>query len=173
MKQFPLTVLLFFAGAASTACTSSLAKQPAQPDFTGAWSVDLCNEADPKLQCGTFDLYLVQDQQGRICGEHFVATPGLGRLDETDPTTVLGTIADSMAVVVIRSTRNEARYIARLSEDDDRIRWEIIGMVAEGLNNEPPIIPVKKILRRTELKEKMQHQKELASLPCEWPEWGS
>jgi hypothetical protein len=144
MKRIFLAPFLFFAITAFTACASHPTVERATSDFSGAWSVKLCDQSDPKRQCGAFDLYLVQDESGRICGEHFVATPGLARLDESDPATVLGTAGPKTGVVIIKSTRNDARYMARLSMVGNRLHWELIGMVSSGLNDEPPIILVKK-----------------------------
>jgi len=172
MKRFLLAAFLLSSSVGFTACASSPGKQRAPADFTGVWSIDLCNKTDPDIQCGTFDLYLYQDKEGRICGEHFVATPGLGRLDESDPATVLGTVSDGIAVVVIRSTRNDARYMARLSLIGDQLRWERVGMIAKGINDEPPIIPGIKTLARARMKEKLQYQQDIVSSPCEWPQWG-
>ncbi|TXI45392.1 MAG: hypothetical protein E6Q50_16545 [Lysobacter sp.] len=172
MKRFLLAAFLLSSSIGFTACASSAGKQRATADFTGAWSIDLCNEADPKIPCGAFDLYLHQDNDGRICGEHFVATPGLGRLDESDPATVLGTVSQGVAVVVIRSTRNDALYMARLSLIGDRLHWERVGMIVKGVNDEPPIIPGIKTLARARVKEKLQYQQDIVSSPCEWPEWG-
>lgn len=53
----------------------------ARSDFNGAWTVQWCDPDNPGRDCGAFDLYLVQDGD-RVCGEHQVATGGLGRLDE-------------------------------------------------------------------------------------------
>jgi hypothetical protein len=171
MKRIFLATLLVCASTGPTACASHPTAQQTTLDFSGAWSVKLCDETDPNRQCGAFDLYLVQDESGRICGEHFVATSGLARLDESDPATILGTAGPDGAVVVIKSTRNEARYMARLSMDGDRLHWDIVGMVSRGLNDDPPIIPGEKALERTELNEKLQYQKDIAS-SCEWPDSG-
>lgn len=170
MKRIFLATLLLSASTGFTACASLPAMERATSDFSGAWSVKMCDESDSKLQCGAFDLYLIQDENGRICGEHFVATPGLARLDESDPATVLGTAGQEVGVVIIKSTRNDARYMARLSMVGDRLHWKLVGMVSSGLNDEPPIIPGEKTLDRTELNEKLQYQKDIAS-SCEWPDW--
>ncbi len=170
MKRILFATLILCASTGFTACASHPAVEQADPDFSGAWSVKICDESDTKRQCGAFDLYLVQDKTGRICGEHFVATPGLARLDESDPATVLGTAGPKAGVVIIKSTRNDARYMARLSMDGDRLHWELVGMVSRGLNDEPPIIPGEKTLERVELKEKLQYQKDIAS-SCQWPDW--
>lgn len=54
--------------------------------------------------------------------------------------------------------------------DGDLLHWELVGMVSRGLNDEPPIIPREKTLERVELREKLQHQKDIAS-SCQWPDW--
>lgn len=104
MKRIFFTTLLLCTSTGFTAFASHPTVGQANPDFSGAWSVKICDEGDMKRQCGAFDLYLVQDKSGRICGEHFVATPGFSRLDESDPATVLGTAGPKAGVVIIKST---------------------------------------------------------------------
>lgn len=149
------------------ACASSQPTQAIKTDFNGAWSVRLCDEANPQLQCGSFDLYLVQSGD-RICGDHFVATPGLSRLDESDPGTVLGTLNGKNAVLLIKSTRNNAWYLAKGEISGTSLVWRRVGMVAAGMDDEPPIIPKEATLPKTTAPEYIKHLKELESAPCQW-----
>ncbi|HEY5972018.1 MAG TPA: hypothetical protein VIT22_08595 [Pseudoxanthomonas sp.] len=90
-KQFcKFTFLLLSLCASLIACASGQSMQGVKRDFNGAWSAQWCDEANPQSVCGKFDLYLIQDGD-RICGQHFVVAPGLSRLDEGDPGSVLGT----------------------------------------------------------------------------------
>jgi len=149
------------------ACASSQPVQAAKADFNGVWSVKLCDEANPQLQCGSFDLYLTQNGD-RICGDHFVATPGLSRLDESDPGTVIGTFNGKSAVLLINSTRNNAWYLANGEISGTDLVWRRVGMAVAGLDDEPPIIPKESTLSQTTAPEYIKHLKELESAPCQW-----
>lgn len=159
------TLLALSAG--MVACASDPPIQPTRADFNGAWSVKLCDEANPQLQCGSFDLYLTQNGD-RICGDHFVATPGLSRLDESDPGTVLGTFNGKNAVLLIKSTRNNAWYMAKAEISGTDLVWRRVGMAVAGLDDEPPIIPQEITLSQTTAPEHIDYVKELESAPCRW-----
>lgn len=123
MRVFALSALLVGMSAQSA--------HAAKPDFSGAWSVKWCDKAKPVRDCGGFSLYLVQDGD-RICGEHQVATVGLGRLDEGQPGTVLGSVSGNKATVVIDATRSGAKYLATAKRAGNRLQWRLVGMVKVG-----------------------------------------
>ena len=141
----------------------------AKPDFSGVWSVKWCDKAKPDRDCGGFSLYLVQDGD-RICGEHQVATVGLGRLDEGDPGTVLGNVDGNMATVVIDATRTGAKYLATAQRSGNRIQWRLVGMVEAGEFSEPTIIPRSETLARSIGANQIDHVKAVKDAPCRWPE---
>jgi hypothetical protein len=141
----------------------------AKPDFTGAWSVKWCDKANPGRDCGGFSLYLVQDGD-RICGEHQVATVGLGRLDEGQPGTVLGTVSGNKATVVIEATRSGAKYLATAERSGNRMKWRLVGMVDAGEFPEPTIIPQREALARDIDASQIEHMKAVKDAPCRWPE---
>ena len=141
----------------------------AKPVFNGAWSVQWCDKADPDRDCGGFSLYLVQDGD-RLCGEHQVATVGLGRLDEGQPGTVLGTVSGNKATVVIDATRSGAKYLATAERSGNRIRWRLVGMVKAGEFPEPTIIPENAALTRNTSASQIDHVKSVKDAPCRWPE---
>lgn len=172
MKPLALIMFLLSAVCALSSCATPPAMASGVSDYIGAWAVALCDGRQDGQPCGTFDLYLTQDAQGRICGQHFVATPGLGRLDESDPSTVLGIVEQDTAVVVIRSTRNDARYMARLSMRDGRLRWHRIGLVVPGADDEPPVIPDSATLERSAQDEKHRYLASMVESGCRWPDWG-
>ena len=141
----------------------------AKPDFSGVWSVKWCDKAKPDRDCGGFSLYLVQDGD-RICGEHQVATVGLGRLDEGDPGTVLGNVNGNTATVVIDATRTGAKYLATAQRSGNRIQWRLVGMVEAGEFSEPTIIPQSETLARSIGANQIDHVKAVKDAPCRWPE---
>ena len=141
----------------------------AKSDFNGAWSATWCDKGNPDRDCGGFSLYLVQDGD-RICGEHQVATVGLGRLDEGQPGTVLGTVSGNKATVVIDATRSGAKYLATAERSGNRIRWRLVGMVKAGEFPEPTIIPQRQALTRDISAHQIEHMKAVKDAPCRWPE---
>ena len=141
----------------------------AKPDFSGVWSVKWCDKAKPDRDCGGFSLYLAQDGD-RICGEHQVATVGLGRLDEGDPGTVLGNVDGNMATVVIDATRTGAKYLATAQRSGNRIQWRLVGMVEAGEFSEHTIIPQSETLARSIGANQIDHVKAVKDAPCRWPE---
>lgn len=141
----------------------------AKPDFNGAWSVKWCDKAKPDRDCGGFSLYLVQEGD-RICGEHQVATVGLGRLDEGQPGTVLGTVSGNKATVVIDATRSGAKYLATAERSGNRIQWRLVGMVKSGEVSEPTIVPQSATLARGIGASQIEHMKAVKDAPCRWPE---
>lgn len=149
------------------ACASSQPVRAAKTDFHGVWSVKHCDKAEPSRECGAFYLYLTQ-QGDRICGEHFVATAGLARVDEGDPGTVLGTSDGKDAVLLIKSTRNNAWYMAKGEISGDRLTWQRIGMAVPGMDDEPPIIPQADSLTKSTAPEQLEHLKEIEAAPCQW-----
>lgn len=131
--------------ASLVACASAQTGKAAGTEFDGFWSVQWCDRANPQRECGRFDLVLAQDRN-RICGDHFVATPGLSRIDEGGA--VLGTTDGRKATLVIESGRNGARYEATVELVRAKLRWELLDVVEQGINNEPAIIPVGQTLTR-------------------------
>src|SRR6185436_11652410 len=80
------------------------------PSFAGAWAEPLCAHGD-RERCGGFFLYIVQ-KGSRLCGDHFAATPGLGRLNEGGPRSIVGTVVGKTAVVSVTSGRDESVFLA-------------------------------------------------------------
>lgn len=154
------------------ACTAIPPVRAAKPDFNGAWSVQWCDKENPERDCGAFNLYLVQDGD-RLCGEHQMATVGLGRLDEGQPGSVLGTVSGNRATVVIDATRSGAKYMATAERTGNRLQWRIVGMVLAGQSAEPTIIPQKDTLTRDLRASQVEHVKAVKDAPCRWAEDGA
>lgn len=152
------------------ACASVSSAKQGVEGFVGAWSVKQCDEKNPQLECGTFVLYLAEDQ-GLLCGEHFVATPGAAKLDEGEPGTVLGAVSGSVGMLVISSGRNDARYMASVEKRGAMLAWKRIGMVASGSDNEPPVIPGERTLHKDDSPGIVKHFQEFQANGCAWPDW--
>lgn len=149
------------------ACASISPAHGAEPDFNGAWSVEWCDKENPERECGAFNLYLVQDGD-RLCGEHQMATVGLGRLDEGQPGSVLGSVSGNRATVVIDATRSGAKYLATAERTGSRLQWRIIGMVLAGEWDEPIILPHKSTLTRDLSANQVEHANAVKDAPCRW-----
>jgi hypothetical protein len=151
------------------ACSAIPPARAAKPDFNGAWSVEWCDKENPERECGAFNLYLVQDGD-RLCGEHQMATVGLGRLDEGQPGSVLGSVSGNRATVVIDATRSGAKYMATAERMGNRLQWRIVGMVLAGESDEPTILPRKDTLTRDLRASQVEHAKAVKDAPCKWPD---
>ncbi len=138
-------------------------------DFSGVWSMKHCDPDEPNRECGVFYLSLIQEGD-RICDEHFVATQGLFRLDEGDPGTVLGVVWGKSLMLFIRSTRNDASYMAEGTITGRNLTWHRNGMTTAGKDNEPPIIPFEVVLSKKLAPEQLVHLKEIEAAPCHWPD---
>lgn len=128
-----------------------------------------CDPSEPKRECGVFYLYLTQHGD-RVCGEHFVATQGLSRLDEGDPGTVLGVVRGKTVTLIIISTRNNASYMAEGTIARSGLVWHRIGVTTVGKDDEPPIIPSEGVLSKNTAPEQLAHLNEVESTPCHWPD---
>jgi hypothetical protein len=153
----------------SHAVTLSASRKPGNVSFSGVWSVKHCPAGGATHECAVFYLYLTQ-QGNRLCGEHFVATQGLSRLDEGDPGTVLGVVRGKTATLLIRSTRNDAWYMAEGEMVGRRFSWRRIGMAIAGKDDESSIIPAEELLSKNSTPEQLTHLKSVEVAPCHWPD---
>lgn len=114
--------------------------------FSGQWHLELCDKRVSE-QCGGFTVYLVQTGK-KICGDHFFVTPGLGRLNEGAPRSIIGTITGNVADIVITSGRNGTVFRVRAMVKDDVLRWEIVEEVERGAEGDSALVLDKGSLKR-------------------------
>jgi hypothetical protein len=128
------------------------------PSFQGSWAVPLCALGDPE-KCGGFELYLVQ-RGTRLCGDHFAATPGLGRLNEGTPRSVVGTVLGKTAIVAITSGRDGSILLAQIHRTTQGLRWTVVERVKKGEQAEDPLIPFSAslVLRASEQLERVTRE---------------
>ena len=150
--------------AGMVACASSQPVQTAKADLNGVWSVKLCDKRNPKLQCGSFDLYLIQRGE-RICGDHFVATSGLGRLDEGDPASILGTFSGNRATLLVNNSRSNSKYLATIELVNAGLNWRVIGTVISGDRYWDSIVPMQITLTRNKEEYAEEQWQELKNAP--------
>jgi len=166
---YRVTFLLLTLCVVLIGCASSQSAHTAKQDFNGAWSAQWCDKSNPQPECGKFDLYLIQDGE-RICGQHFVATPGLSRLDEGDPGSVLGISNGQQATLVIESARDGSKYTALAELTQAGLKWNLIEEIASGDNPEANIIPSKQILKPNKQESAIAHLISLKEKSCRWPD---
>lgn len=118
----------------------------ATTDFSGQWHLDLCDKSISD-QCGGFTVYLVQRDK-QICGDHFFATPGLGRLNEGAPRSIIGSAIGNIADIVITSGRNSAVFRIRAIKKGNVLNWKIIGEIKRGQEGESALVLDKGKLKR-------------------------
>lgn len=114
--------------------------------FSGQWHTDLC---DYKIsdRCGTFTVYLVQ-RGSTICGDHFFATPGYGRMNEGSPRSIIGTVAGDVAEIEITSGRSGAVLRVRSIKKNGVIDWTVIEQIKGGIEDESPLVLDQGLLER-------------------------
>lgn len=116
-------------------------------NFSGQWHLKLCDKSISE-QCGDFTVYLVQTGE-KICGDHFFATPGGGRLNEGAPRSIIGSVAESnVANIVITSGRNGAVYRVRATKNDDVLSWEVVEEIKLGPEGDSALVLDKGNLKR-------------------------
>jgi hypothetical protein len=114
--------------------------------LSGQWYLELC---DKKVsdQCGGFAVYLVQIGN-KLCGDHFFATPGLGRLNEGAPRSITGTVTNNVADIVITSGRNGAVFRVRAIQNNDILDWKIVEEIKRGPEGDSALVLEKGKLKR-------------------------
>ena len=138
MAKWLLTAVLLAAGLAAHAGPASLA---------GTWAIEHCDNETPRKPCGGFTLELVQ-RGNRLCGSHFAATTNYSRVDEGQPTSLIGTVVGNEAVLFVASGRDAATYLARLKLSGDQLAWKLVEKIGEGADTGAPVIALDQTLRR-------------------------
>ena len=139
----PCTRILL-AGLGALAAGHALA---GSPSLAGTWSIEQCDDDASRKPCGGFTLVLVQ-RGDRLCGSHFAATPNFSRVDEGRPTSLIGTLAGSQAVLFVASGRDAASYLARARLANGQLAWKLVEKTGDGADPGAPVIALDQTLRR-------------------------
>lgn len=165
---FRYSTLLVLALCSLVACAAASPKSSPQT-FNGAWTAHLCDKTVSN-ECGIYSLYLIE-RNGRICGKHYAATIGLGRLeeglDEAEPT-VVGISGNGQAAVIITSVRSGAKFMGRLTHKGNNLLWERVGQVDAGRVEESPVFPWRQEMTREMGSEAIMTQASLQRSSCRW-----
>jgi hypothetical protein len=125
-------------------CASMPRAQPVVADFSGGWSVQWCDRANPALDCGGFELSLIQHGD-RLCGDFGGALVNLRQVDEGK---VTGIVVGSVAILTVESMRNQSIVLVRAELDRGGLRWKEVGTVRKG-EGDNAIIASDETLTRT------------------------
>ncbi len=125
----PLLLLLcVIACAVLAGCVSGFHAHGKRADFSGTWSVQWCSKTEPSLDCGGFNVSLVQSDES-ICGDFGGALVGLRQVDEG---TVVGSAVGDTAILAVESQRSQAIVLVRAERSGDTLRWKVIDDVKRG-----------------------------------------
>lgn len=118
---------------ASAGCTGPVQRDSAAPivpltDFDGSWSTEWCDRTRPDLDCGGFSVTLVQEGD-RICGGFGGALVNLRQVDEGD---ITGRIEDGVAILEVRSGRNDSVERIRATRVGETLHWKQVGTIHHG-----------------------------------------
>jgi hypothetical protein len=116
---------------ASSVGLSGCASQSVQVekhDFNGRWSVKWCDRTNPALECGGFDVTLVQNGE-RICGDFGGALVNLRQIDDGS---VIGTAVDEIAILAVESYRNGSISLVRATLKGSDLHWKEVDSIMRG-----------------------------------------
>ncbi|WP_334177263.1 hypothetical protein [Pseudoxanthomonas sp.] len=109
-------------------CASTQSARAAKADFTGGWSVKWCDRTNPVLECGGFNVYLVQ-AGNRICGDFGGALVNLRQIDDGS---IVGTAVGNIAVLAVESFRNGSIALVRATLKGSDLHWKQVDDILRG-----------------------------------------
>lgn len=143
-------VLATMVGMTLAGCATASRAQSAPADFSGTWSVRWCDRSNPKLDCGGFNLDLIQDGE-RLCGDFGGALVNLRQVDEGR---VTGSVVGHTAIIAVASQRSESVVLVRAELSGNALRWKQVDTVVEG-NGDISVIATDERLTREREQQKM------------------
>ena len=101
--------------------------------FTGTWTLDLRTPVERKqgVECG-FATFSLKQTGKRIVGDHTLALPGCGRLNDGGDGTVTGTAVGNDATLSVTSGRNGAVVRGRAILKGSQLHWETLATLNAG-----------------------------------------
>ncbi|RRU04259.1 hypothetical protein EGJ34_18830 [Stenotrophomonas sp. 278] len=143
IKNSVMAACLVLGIGALSACAST-PKTAATADFSGSWYVKWCDRTNPKLDCGGFDISVVQEGN-RLCGDFGGALVNLRQIDDG---TLIGTAVGNTAVLAVQSRRNGVIVLVRAELLGDRLKWKVVDDIRRAENNDIEVIALDSELRR-------------------------
>ncbi|WP_125358402.1 hypothetical protein [Stenotrophomonas sp. 278] len=132
-------------GTATLPACASTPKSPPTAGFSGDWHVKWCDRTNPKLDCGGFDISVVQEGN-RLCGDFGGALVNLRQIDDG---TLIGTAVGNTAVLAVQSNRNGAILLIRAELQGDALKWEEVDLIHKADNNDILVIATNDVLQRS------------------------
>jgi hypothetical protein len=115
-------------------------------NFSGFYSVALCSNGKDN-PCGLATLSLIQTGN-RVCGDHSFVTAGGGRLNDGFPGSVIGVTVGQVAILTIKSGRNDGIVIGKAVLKGKNLYWQTLEQVQEGVPQGDALIFGKGLLKR-------------------------
>lgn len=140
----PMMAACLLLGMSGLPACASTPKATPSADFSGNWSVKWCDRSNPKLDCGGFNISLVQEGT-RLCGDFGGALVNLRQIDDGQ---VVGTVVGNTAVLAIQSNRNGSISLARAELHDNTLKWQVVDQIRSGDNGDTDVIATKDELKR-------------------------
>ena len=160
-----LTTLLLTLCASLIACASDKPIQATKADFNGGWSVKWCDRTNPMLDCGGFNITLVQNGE-RICGDFGGA---LVNLRQTDEGTIVGTSVGTTAILAVESMRNRSIVLVRATLQGDSLHWRTIDEIKRGSNDIDVIASDDVLIRDRRIRPSSKHHLEMGQTCYSYP----
>jgi hypothetical protein len=129
MQTYPLQILACLSLALSA---PAQAQSPPQP-FTGTWSIDLRtpSERKEKAECGTA-VFTLSQTGSKIVGDHSMATPRCGRMNDGGEGTVKGLVVGGTAVLAVTSGRNGQIVLGSAQVRGASLHWQVSEEIKAG-----------------------------------------
>jgi hypothetical protein len=140
-----MAVCLVLAIGSLPACASAPASPPPS-NFSGGWSVKWCDRSNPKLDCGGFNISLVQEGN-RLCGDFGGALVNLRQIDDGQ---IVGVVVGDTAILTIQSNRNNSINLVRAELQASRLKWRVVDQVRQGDSGDTDVIATNDELVRDE-----------------------
>ena len=94
----------------------------------GNWSVEWCDRSQPELDCGFFNVTLVQHGD-RLCGDYGGALIAQRQVDEGD---IVGSVVGNTAVLAVESGRNGMIALVRAELQGGALHWREVDNIRQG-----------------------------------------
>jgi len=117
----------------SLALSATAGAQGLPAPFTGSWFIDLRTPAErkEKVECGTAVFKLSQTGV-KVVGDHSMATPRCGRMNEGGEGTVKGLVVGGTAVLTVTSARNGQIVLGSAKVRGDSLHWQVSEEIKAG-----------------------------------------
>jgi hypothetical protein len=101
--------------------------------FTGTWSIDLRtpSERKEKVECGTA-VFTLSQTGSKIVGDHSMATPRCGRMNDGGEGSVKGVVIGRTAVLAVTSGRNGQIVLGSAQVRPGSLHWQVSEEIKAG-----------------------------------------